>query len=77
MTPELLTGPAALAIAATLAVVALWREKQRSDRLKDDVIVSLTKSVGEFPGALKDLTAVVVESTHRERARQRGSPDDR
>lgn len=73
---SLLAGPAALAIAASAAVIALWREHQRTDHLKDELIVSLTKSVGEFPGSLKDLTAVVVEAARRERARRRGEPDE-
>lgn len=65
----LLAGPGALAIAASLAVVALWREHTKSDAQKDTTIKVLTESVGAFPVALRDLTAVVSSATARERDR--------
>lgn len=68
---NLLAGPAALAIAASLAVIALWREHVKDDNQKDATIKTLTESVGTFPGALKDLTAVVADSAMRERTRNK------
>jgi hypothetical protein len=64
-----LAGPAALAIAASLAVVALWKEHVKGDGQKDATIKTLAESVGAFPGALKELTAVVSAATERERDR--------
>lgn len=61
-----LAGPAALAIAASAAVVALWREHVRSDRLKDETIKTLTAAVDQIPGALGDLTAVVRDVAQHE-----------
>ena len=75
---NLLAGPAALAIAASLAVIALWREHVRDDAVKDSTIRGLTDTVGAFPAALKDLTSVVVAATERERQRPRNErADDR
>lgn len=68
---ETLAGPGALAIAASLATIALWRRHVRDDEMKDSTITVLTGAVAEFPTALKDLTAVVVDSAERERARPR------
>lgn len=66
---DILAGPAALAIGASLAVVALWRQHVKGDDVKDATIKTLTESVGAFPPALKDLTSVVIDSTERERNR--------
>ena len=68
---NLLAGPAALAIAASLAVWALWHEHVKDDDQKDGTIKTLTETVGAFPAALKDLTSVVVAAAERERTRPR------
>lgn len=66
---EALAGPAALAIAASVAVIALWREHVKDDGVKDKTIEALTLSVGAFPAALRDLTSVVLTAAEREQMR--------
>ena len=66
-----LTGPTGLAIAASVAVAALWRIHVKGDEQKDATIKVLTEAVNAFPAALKDLTAVVVDTAEREKARTR------
>ncbi len=75
---DTLAGPAALAIAASVACVALWREHVKDDDRKDKTIEGLTVTVGAFPGALRDLTTVVLQAAERERTRPRNErADDR
>ena len=56
---SLLAGPAALAVAATLAVVALWRDHRADDKRRNDALALLTDAVPAIASALRDLTAVV------------------
>lgn len=73
MNVELLAGPAALAIGASLAVVALWKNHVKKDDVDAQTIRTLTETVRLFPDALKDLTAVVLDSSERERNRVKTS----
>lgn len=75
---NVLAGPAALAIAASVAVIVLWREHVKDDDLKDKTVEGLTATVAGFPGALRDLTTVVLQAAERERTRPRNERvDDR
>ena len=64
-----LAGPAALAIAASLAVVALWKVHVEQDKIRDAALVKLTEAVSAFVPALKDLTAVVSDAIKSEKDR--------
>ncbi len=62
-----LVGPVGLAIAASLAVIALWRQHVKADALKDDALKALTTSLPEIATALRDLTTVVKDAATRPR----------
>ena len=65
MNLDQLAGPAALAIAASAAVVALWRAHVQADAMRDAALRELTQAVAEFPTALHELAAIVTDAARQ------------
>lgn len=66
---DLLNTPNAVAAIACVAVIALWRQHQKDDAVKDAALLTLTEAVREFPGVVKESTAVIVDVVAKERAK--------